>query len=237
MSRLTSQKSSTATPSRKKGKNTLLLPTSTMVTILDLLECTYREHPMGDVTNHDPFKVLMGCIISLRTKDEVTIPACERLFALAPTPETFVQLSQAQLETLIYPAGFYKTKAKNMLEIAKIILETHQGQTPDTIEELLTFKGVGRKTANLVVALGHQKPAICVDSHVHRMCNRMGYVQTKTPDETEFVLREKLPITHWQKINHLMVMHGREQCKPISPLCSVCVVGHVCPKVGVVKHR
>jgi len=208
-----------------------------MTQVLDVLETTYQSHPLGELTDHNPFKVLVGCIISLRTKDEVTLPACEKLFALADTPETMRHLPVDQIAQAIYPAGFYKTKAQTIQDLCHVLVDKYAGQTPNTIDELLTLKGVGRKTANLVVGLGHQLPAICVDVHVHRICNRLGYVQTKIPDDTEMVLRAQLPLEYWQVINRLMVMHGREQCKPISPICSTCPVRAWCLRVGVEKSR
>lgn len=205
--------------------------------ILDILETVYQDHPMGNVTEGDAYKVLVGCIISLRTKDEVTIPACERLFAVAPTPAAMVTLTPEQLERLIYPAGFYRNKAKTIIECSQVILDQFGGQVPKTIDELLTLKGVGRKTANLVVGLGHQLPAICVDSHVHRISNRIGYVKTTTPDETEFALRDKLPVPYWQVINRILVLHGREICKPIGARCDVCPVAHLCLQIDVKKRK
>jgi endonuclease III len=205
--------------------------------MLEVLDSVYTEHPMGNVTTGVPYKVLMGCILSLRTKDEVTIPACERLFAVADTPETLVQLPVETIERLIYPCGFYKTKAHTLRTVSQTLLEQFNGQTPNTIEALLTLKGVGRKTANLVMSLGHGLPAICVDSHVHRMCNRMGYVQTQTPDETEFALRATLAVPYWNVINRIMVLHGREICKPIGARCDVCPVAAPCLQVEVKKRK
>lgn len=205
--------------------------------ILEALDKVYVDHPMGNVTTGDPYKVLIGCILSLRTKDEVTIPACERLFPVADTPAKMVRLDKATIEKLIYPCGFYKTKAQTLIDVSQTLLDTFNGETPKTIEELLTLKGVGRKTANLVVGLGHQLPAICVDSHVHRMCNRMGYVKTTLPDETEFALRATLDVKYWGLINRLMVLHGREVCKPIGARCDVCPVESACPQIDVRKRK
>ncbi|MFN8614615.1 MAG: endonuclease III [Vampirovibrionales bacterium] len=198
--------------------------------VLHTLVQTFPDHPMDTVTQKNPFKVLIGCIISLRTKDEVTIPACERLFAVADTPHTMAQLDTTTLGQLIYPAGFYKTKAQTIQNICQQLVTHFNSQVPDDIDTLLTFKGVGRKTANLVVGLGHGKPAICVDIHVHRICNRLGYVQTTTPEATEWALREKLPLSLWSTINWVLVRHGQEICKPVGARCDVCPIEDHCAK-------
>jgi endonuclease-3 len=204
-----------------------------MGSILETLEACYDFHPMGELTRQDPYKVLVACVLSLRTKDEVTIPASERLFAVADTPETMVALAPETIEKLVFPVGFYKTKARSIIEFSQTLLDDFGGRVPDTIEALLTLKGVGRKTANLVVGLGHGLPAICVDTHVHRICNRLGYIQTKTPEETEMVLRDKLPGQYWRMINTVMVLHGQQTCKPIGPRCDVCQVADRCRRVDV----
>lgn len=185
----------------------------------------------------DPYQVLISCLISLRTKDEVTSAATERLFSLAKTPPAMLRLTPGAIEKAIYPAGFYRNKARTILHVSSVILDEYNGKVPDTIDELLTLKGVGRKTANLVVSLGYGKNAICVDTHVHRISNRLGYVSTKTPEKTEFALREKLPCRYWIEYNELLVNYGQHICVPISPKCSECVIQEFCPKVGVTKHR
>jgi endonuclease III len=185
----------------------------------------------------DPFKILIGCLLSLRTKDETTGPAAARLFALAGTPEAMVKLSADQVAKTIYPVGFYRTKALSILDICRVLVERHGGRVPDTMEGLLELKGVGRKTANLVLTLGFQTPAICVDTHVHRISNRWGYVRTKTPKDTESALRRKLPKEYWMVYNDLLVSFGQNLCKPISPLCRWCPLADMCPKVGVKQHR
>ncbi len=185
----------------------------------------------------DPFKVLISCILSLRTQDKTTAAASARLFALAGTPAAMVALSQETIERAIYPVGFYRTKAAQIREICRQLLEKYAGRVPDGIDELLTFKGVGRKTANLVVTLGYGKPGICVDTHVHRICNRWGYVKTKTPEQTETALRKKLPKQYWLTINDYLVTFGQNQCTPISPKCSSCMLSQLCDRVGVVKSR
>jgi len=185
----------------------------------------------------DSFRVLVSCILSLRTRDEVTEQASERLFALAETPKAMLKLKLGQIEKAIYPAAFFRNKAKTLLNLCRDLMQNHQGRVPDSIDELLKFKGVGRKTANLTVILGHGKPGICVDIHVHRISNRWGYVKTGSPDETEMVLRRKLPKKYWMEFNGLLVSFGQNICKPVSPLCSQCDVSDYCEKVGVGKHR
>lgn len=185
----------------------------------------------------NPFKVLISCILSLRTQDRTTGAASERLFALADTPEKMMVLPCDTIEKAIYPVGFYRTKAAHILEICRILDTEYGGNVPDEIDELLKLKGVGRKTANLVVTLGYGKPGICVDTHVHRICNRWGYVGTRTPEETEFALREKLPKEYWIVINDLLVTFGQNQCSPLSPKCSTCRLAHLCDRVGVGKSR
>ena len=185
----------------------------------------------------DPFKVLVSCILSLRTQDKTTAAASERLFALAGTPTDLSALPTETIEQAIYPVGFYRVKAAQIKDICRLLQEKYAGRVPDEIDELLTFKGVGRKTANLVVTLGYGKPGICVDTHVHRICNRWGYVQTKTPEQTEFALRGKLPRYYWLVINDLLVTFGQNQCLPVSPLCSTCQLSKMCDRVGVTKSR
>ncbi len=180
-----------------------------------------------------PFLVLISCILSLRTKDETTLPASERLFAIAHTPETLLKVPLDKIEKAIYPVGFYKTKARTIHGICHDILEKFGGEVPQEIDELLTMKGVGRKTANLVLTEGFGKLGVCVDTHVHRISNRLGYVKTKTPEETEWALREKLPKKFWIEYNALLVTWGQNVCKPISPLCSECPVKDICRKQGV----
>ncbi len=185
----------------------------------------------------DPFKVLISCILSLRTQDKVTGEASRRLFQLAETPEALSKLPVGKIEKAIYPVGFYRVKARNVKAISAEIIAKHHGKVPDTIEELLTFNGVGRKTANLVVTLGYNKDGICVDTHVHRIPNRWGLIQTKTPHETEFALRKILPVRYWKELNGNLVAFGQGICKPISPLCSQCKVYSYCNRVGVIHHR
>ncbi len=184
-----------------------------------------------------PFLVLISCILSLRTKDETTLPASERLFRLAQTPERMVKLRASQIEKAVYPVGFYKTKARNILGICRDIIKQFDGKVPDDIDTLMTMKGVGRKTANLVLTEGFGIPAMCVDTHVHRISNRFGYILTKTPEETEFALRKKLPKKHWMDYNALLVTWGQNRCRPISPICSECGVKPYCQRKNVTTSR
>ena len=184
-----------------------------------------------------PFKVLISCILSLRTQDSTTAQASRRLFALADSPETMVRFSAKKIEQVIFPVGFYRTNARTILEICRNLNENYRGRVPDEIDELLKFKGVGRKTANLVVTLGYNKPGICVDTHVHRISNRWGYVKTATPEKTEVALRQKLPKQYWIEYNDLLVSFGQQLCRPISPLCSQCPVAKYCSQIGVTVKR
>ncbi len=187
--------------------------------------------------SRDPYLVLIACLLSLRTKDETTGPAARRLFSLADTPEKMLTLQPGQIERAIYPVGFYKTKVKTVIDVSRRLIEEYDGHVPDEIEELLTFKGIGRKTANLVMTQGFQKLGICVDTHVHRISNRWGYVQTKTPEKTEMALRDKLPKQYWIEINDHLVAMGQTICHPTSPKCSHCPLERYCDKLGVVRSR
>lgn len=184
-----------------------------------------------------PFLVLISCLLSLRTKDKVTAEASNRLFKLADNPAKMLDLSTKNIEKAIYPVGFYKTKSKRIKEICKALLDDYDGVVPDEIDELLKFKGVGRKTANLVVTLGYGKLGICVDTHVHRISNRLGLVITKTPEQTEFALRKTLPQKHWLIYNDLLVTYGQNLCVPVSPWCSKCKIFKYCKRIGVKKSR
>lgn len=188
-------------------------------------------------SERDPFKVLVGCILSLRTKDETTGPASARLFALADSPRTMLRLPARRIERAIYPVGFYRTKARTIRRVCAELIERHAGAVPGTIDELLELHGVGRKTANLVVTQAFGRPGICVDTHVHRITNRWGLVRTKTPHETEQALREILPRRHWIEINELLVALGQTLCRPLSPRCSLCPVASDCRRVGVRRSR
>jgi endonuclease-3 len=187
--------------------------------------------------DRDPFRILVSTILSLRTKDEVTTAASERLFALASTPHTLAGLTPRAIERAIFPVGFYRTKARTVRDVARRIEVEFGGRVPDTMEGLLEFKGVGRKTAALVVSLGYGREAICVDTHVHRISNRLRWVKTKTPQETERALMILLPRHYWIGINDTMVSFGQRVCVPVSPRCSVCPLFVDCPRDGVRRHR
>jgi endonuclease-3 len=187
--------------------------------------------------SRDPFRVLISCILSQQTKDHVTSKASERLYKLADRPDTMLMLSERQIEKAIYPVSFYRIKSRAIRKVCQALLTRFTGCVPDTIEALLSLNGVGRKTANLVVTVGHGKPGICVDTHVHRISNRWGYVKTKTPEQTEMALRRTLPKRHWIYYNDLLVPFGQHQCRPISPFCSRCPIERWCAKVGVTIHR
>lgn len=184
-------------------------------------------------TERDPYRVLTGCILSLRTQDQVTAAAAARLFAIAPDCRSLAAASVSRVRRAIYPVGFYRTKAKRLIEIAHILLRDHGGEVPADIDTLLGLPGVGRKTANLVVTVAYGLPGICVDTHVHRICNRWGYVETRSPNETEAVLRKRLPRRYWLEINPLLVTFGQTLCRPVRPRCSTCPVERWCPRVGV----
>lgn len=180
---------------------------------------------------NDPYLVLIACILSLRTNDKTTYPATLRMLNLAKTPAEMKKVRVEALANAIYPVGFYENKAKQIIELSRIIDEELGGKCPDEIENLVKFNGVGRKTANLVLSRGFNKPAICVDVHVHRIFNRLGYVKTKTPEETEFALRAKLPVKYWIDINTLLVTHGQNVCKPQKPDCKNCPINKYCAKI------
>ena len=205
--------------------------------VLGILARRYDIDRFRRTNGESPFRILISCVISLRTKDEVTYAATERLFAKAKDPRGMLRLNEAAIAKTIYPAGFYRTKARQIRGISKRILEEHAGRVPETLDELIALPGVGRKTANLTVTLGFGKPGICVDTHVHRISNRLGWVKTKTPDATETALRSMLPKRWWIPINEILVRHGQAVCKPISPVCSTCPVETSCPKIGVGRRR
>jgi endonuclease III len=184
-----------------------------------------------------PFETLVSTILSLRTKDAVTETASRRLLARAPTPISLASLPIQEVEMLIFPVGFYHTKAKHLRETCQSLLKDHGGSVPRSMEELLKLPGVGRKTANLVLTVGFGDYGICVDTHVHRISNIWGYVRTKTPEETEFALRKKLPRRHWKTYNDILVTFGQNLCVPVSPWCSKCPVARHCPKIGLKRSR
>lgn len=246
--------------STSKKKPILLSETATKVDIdkvLALIESKVHEFKSTTLKtvaeeSKDPFRILIGCIISLRTKDEVTNQATTRLFEQANTPEKIANLTSEKIAELIYPAGFYKTKAENIKLLSRELVDKYHSVVPKTIDELLAFKGVGRKTANLVITLGYNLPGICVDTHVARIMHRIGFVPIKkydennlpvfhAPDEVEMFLREHLPKKWWIPVNDLLVTFGQNICVPVSPKCSNCIINNnelfQCPKIGIVKHR
>ena len=213
--------------------------------INDVIKILKKELAVGTmpIVSHlaknqrDPFVILISTLLSLRTKDEVTAVATDRLFSLATTPEEMLRVPLEKIAKTIYPVGFYRVKARTIHSTCRDLIKRFNSKVPDDLDELLSIKGVGRKTANLVVSLAYGKEGICVDTHVHRISNRLGYVQTKTPDTTEFALRAKLPHKHWIIYNTIMVAFGRKTCKPISPLCSQCKVFKYCDRVDVGLSR
>lgn len=189
------------------------------------------------ITKNDPYCVLISTLLSLRTKDDVTLKASVRLFEKADNPADMLKLSAREIETLIFPTGFYRTKAQRILEVSQVLMDKYGGRVPDTVEELLALPGVGIKTANLTLNLGFAIDAICVDCHVHQISNRMGWIKTKSPEESEKVLQTVMPRRYWIPLNELLVSYGQEVCTSVSPKCSLCPENSQCPKVGVVKSR
>ncbi|MEN6509348.1 MAG: endonuclease III [Smithella sp.] len=188
-------------------------------------------------SERDPFVILISTLLSLRTKDEVTAGATERLLALASTPEEMLKVPRDKISRTIYPVGFYRNKAGGIHHVCRELIERFDSKVPDNLDDLLSIKGIGRKTANLVITLAYGKDGICVDTHVHRISNRLGYVATKTPDETEMALRAKLPRKYWIIYNTLLVFFGRKTCKPVSPVCSTCPISRYCARAGVTVSR
>jgi endonuclease-3 len=187
--------------------------------------------------SRSPFRLLVACVISLRTKDEVTAESSQRLFSIAPNPDKLAELDVEIIAKAIYPAGFYNTKARQLKDIGRILRDEYGGKVPPDESPLLALPGVGRKTANLVLGLGFGIPAICVDTHVHRISNRLGLVITKTPEQTERALNEVLPRDLWVPINDLLVTFGQNRCHPTSPRCTECPLEDLCPRVGVTRFR
>lgn len=210
----------------------------TMVRQLAKVRQSARPTTLAEVERgRDPFRLLVACIISLRTKDAVTAQAAARLFAVAATPAALASLSEEYIGQLIFPSGFYRTKARQLRAIAVALLTDHGGAVPADLNALLALPGVGRKTANLVLGLGFGVPTICVDTHVHRIANRLGLVATSTPEDTERALQSVLPRDVWIDINDLLVTFGQHVCHPTSPRCSTCPVAGRCPRRGVQRHR
>ncbi|MCM8766111.1 MAG: endonuclease III [Candidatus Omnitrophica bacterium] len=191
---------------------------------------------VADYSDNNPFLILISCLLSLRTQDKVTEGATQRLFQLAKTPQEILKLPLREIEKAIYPVGFYRVKARNIKRISEILVNKFKGKTPDDLDTLLSLPGVGRKTANLVLTEGFNKLGICVDTHVHRISNRLGLVKTKTPQETEFTLRKILPSKYWKEINYLLVTYGQNICKPIKPLCLQCRIYRFCERREIEKN-
>lgn len=206
----------------------------------DTLNSLNKELPAVSyvaITKNDPYCVLISTLLSLRTKDDVTLKASVRLFDKADNPQAMLKLSAKEIEDLIFPTGFYRTKAQRILEVSQVLTDKYGGKVPDTVEELLALPGVGIKTANLTLNLGFGIDAICVDCHVHQISNRMGWIKTKTPEESEKVLQTVMPRRYWIPLNELLVSYGQEVCTSVSPKCSLCPENGQCPKIGVVKSR
>jgi endonuclease-3 len=219
-----------------------MLSVQSIARVIALIREAVKDLPDPSVTLvgkrwKSPYLVLISCLLSLRTKDSTTLPASIRLFRLADSPEAMVKLKVPEIECAIFPVGFYRTKARRIRDISRDLLERFNGRVPDTLDDLLTLKGVGRKTANLVLVEGFGKLGVCVDTHVHRISNRFGFVKTATPEGTEQSLREKLPKRFWKEYNALLVLWGQNVCRPVSPKCSECPVNKLCHRVGVGAHR
>ncbi len=215
---------------------------ATMGRVVRILRRHARAWPATAVSEvvareRDPFRVLVACLLSLRTQDTTTRPAAERLFRLADTPAALARLRPRVIERAIFPVGFYRTKARGLRHLARDLLARFGGRVPADLDTLLSLKGVGRKTANLVLTVGFGRPGICVDTHVHRITNRLGFVRTRTPEQTELALRAKLPRRYWIELNDLLVTHGQQVCRPVSPFCSRCPVAALCHRVGVTTAR
>ena len=188
-------------------------------------------------TTRDPYRVLISCILSLRTRDKVTGEASDRLFTLAETPQKMASLSVDQIEKAIYPVSFFRNKARQILSLSQELLQRYNGKVPENLDQLLILPGVGRKTANLVLTIAFGKYGICVDTHVHRISNRIGLIKTKTAEESEMALYAKLPKRYWMTYNDILVPYGQFICRPISPYCSRCKISRFCYKVGVTTSR
>jgi len=213
-----------------------------IIKVIKILEKEVKTYKVPIITlmaqtRRDPFRVLIGTVLSLRTKDDVTAKACERLFSRADNVESMNRVSEKEIEKLIYPVGFYKTKAKNIKKICSILIEKYNSKVPSTMEELLSLPNVGRKTANLVLIEGFDLDGVCVDTHVHQILNRLGYLRAKNPEETEFGIRKKLDRKYWKSLNYILVAFGQNTCVPVSPFCSRCVVRKYCARIGVKSSR
>ena len=214
---------------------------------LDVLITTLKEHtqrmtpPLIDLVvadfGHDPFLILIACLLSLRAKDNTTVHVCRELFRRVRTPQQLLEMDRAELEKIIFKTGFYKNKAHVLQSVSQVLLEHFEGRVPDTYDKLISITGIGPKTANLVLGMGFGVPAVCVDTHVHRISNRLGMITTKTVEESEAQLKRVLPQKYWTLWNNLLVVWGQNVCAPVSPKCSECAVREMCPRVGVGKNR
>lgn len=207
--------------------------------VVRILKQEIRRWPVPAIAKYaeTPFTVLVSCLLSLRTQDKTTVAASDRLFAIAMDPKTMLAIPERTIEKAIYPVSFFRTKSRTIHAICRMLLERFNGEVPSDMDSLLSLPGVGRKTANIVITLAFRKPGIAVDIHVHRISNRLGYVRTRTPDETEMELRKKLPRRYWIVLNDLLVAYGQNLCKPVSPFCSVCRISDYCKRVGVTTRR
>ncbi len=208
--------------------------------VLQILKERYQDQisALRAISNtRDPYLTLISCLLSLRTKDEVTAGASKRLFALAKTPVDMLQLKKGDIERAIYPVGFYRRKSEQILAISHTLVANYDSKVPAELEELLKLKGVGRKTANIVITMAYNKPGIAVDTHVHRISNRLGLVATRDPYQTELALQKALAKQHWKVLNELLVLHGQTICTPISPKCSICPISEYCEQIGVTRFR
>ncbi|MDD5409721.1 MAG: endonuclease III [Candidatus Omnitrophica bacterium] len=217
------------------------MSTGRILKTLKFIKARIRSFVVPSVTrfskSKDHYRVLISCLLSLRTKDKTTVQASQRLFKVADKPESMIKLTAERIRKLIYPVGFYRNKSKIILDLSKKLLEDFSGKVPDTLNALLGLKGVGRKTANLVLGLGFGIPAICVDTHVHRISNRLGWVKTSSPEETESALQKIIPTGKWIELNTILVTFGQNICLPVSPFCSKCNVYGFCKRIGVGKSR
>jgi endonuclease-3 len=239
---MVTRKKAKKTPAkRRRFRRTSKFPINEVATHLDSVTQQWLNQTISQINEVDgkphPYRVLIGTILSLRTRDEQTIPAAQRLFEVADSPSEMLKIPEKKIAKLIYPVGFYNTKAKTIHQISEILIEKFNGKVPSDIDDLCTLPGVGRKTANLTITLGFHLPGICVDTHVHRICNRWGYIKTSTPDETEDQLRILLPQEYWIPINEWLVLYGQNVCTPQSPKCSICGLADHCAKKEVKKSR
>ncbi len=228
---------------KNRYSKTMKSTTQNILTCLALLKKATKgmTQPMSvmlaDQYGRDPFVILISCLLSLRAKDTVTYPVSLKLFKKVRTPQELLKVPLEELEELFYPLGFYRRKARIVKEVCRELIDRFDGKVPSTEEQLLSIKGVGRKTANLVLGMAFEQPAICVDTHVHRLANRLGWVKTTNPNQTERELQRLVPKEHWIDLNNYLVMWGQNVCVPISPFCSTCVLSPHCPKKGVTKRR